>query len=63
MSPPRTALHSLLYVMFDQMYGLLPYGEVQHYTPVGLRPEMKAYTVFIDGISKSFAATGVRVGW
>jgi aspartate aminotransferase len=24
---------------------------------------MKEYTIFIDGISKSFAATGVRVGW
>jgi aspartate aminotransferase len=24
---------------------------------------MKDYTIFIDGISKSFAATGVRVGW
>src|SRR6185437_14519575 len=28
-----------------------------------LRPEMKDYTIFIDGISKAFAATGVRVGW
>jgi aspartate aminotransferase len=24
---------------------------------------MKAYTIFIDGISKAFASTGVRVGW
>jgi aspartate aminotransferase len=24
---------------------------------------MKDYTIFIDGISKAFAATGVRVGW
>ena len=24
---------------------------------------MKEYTVFVDGISKSLAATGVRVGW
>jgi len=28
-----------------------------------LRPAMKDYTIFIDGISKAFAATGVRVGW
>lgn len=52
-----------LYVMFDQMYGLLTHGSVKHYNPVSLRPEMKDYTIFIDGISKSFAATGVRVGW
>lgn len=52
-----------LYIMFDQMYSLLTYNGIVHYDPVSLRPEMKEYTIFIDGISKSFAATGVRVGW
>ena len=52
-----------LYVMYDQMYWLLTYGETVHYNPVSLRPAMKDYTIFIDGISKAFAATGVRVGW
>ncbi len=52
-----------LYVMYDQMYWMLTYGETKHYNPVSLRPEMKDYTIFIDGISKAFAATGVRVGW
>ncbi len=52
-----------LYVMYDQMYWHLTYGKIVHYNPVGLRPEMKHYTVFIDAISKVFAATGVRVGW
>jgi len=52
-----------LYVMFDQMYFSLPYGDTVHHSPVTLRPEMKAYTIYIDGISKAFAATGVRVGW
>jgi len=52
-----------LYVMFDQMYWHLTYGEIKHYNPVSLRPEMREYTIFIDAISKVFAATGVRVGW
>ena len=52
-----------LYVMYDQMYWQLTYGDTVHYNPVGLRPQMKNYTIFIDGISKAFAATGVRVGW
>lgn len=52
-----------LYVMYDQMYWTLTFGDCQHYNPVGLRPEMKPFTIYIDGISKSFAATGVRVGW
>lgn len=52
-----------LYVMYDQMYWALTFGNTVHYNPVSLRPEMKDYTIFIDGISKAFAATGVRVGW
>ena len=52
-----------LYVMYDQMYWTLTYGYTEHYNPVSLRPEMKDYTIFIDGISKAFAGTGVRVGW
>ena len=52
-----------LYVMYDQIYWTLSFGDTIHYNPVTLRPEMKNYTIFIDGISKAFAATGVRVGW
>jgi len=52
-----------LYVMYDQMYWHLTYGSIQHHDPVSLRPAMKDYTIFIDAISKVFAATGVRVGW
>ncbi len=52
-----------VYLMYDQIYWALTFGNVKHYNPVSLRPEMKKYTVFVDGISKSLAATGVRVGW
>jgi len=52
-----------LYVMYDQMYWQLTFGDIQHYNPVSLRPAMQEYTVFIDAVSKAFAATGVRVGW
>lgn len=52
-----------LYVMYDQMYWHLTFGNIQHYNPVTLRPAMRDYTIFIDAISKVFAATGVRVGW
>jgi aspartate aminotransferase len=52
-----------LYLMFDQMYWTLTFGSTTHYNPISLRPEMRAYTIFVDGISKVFAATGVRVGW
>ncbi|HMI77245.1 MAG TPA: aminotransferase class I/II-fold pyridoxal phosphate-dependent enzyme [Ferruginibacter sp.] len=52
-----------LYLMYDQIYWTLTFGDTVHYNPVSLRPEMRKYTIFIDGISKAFAATGVRVGW
>lgn len=52
-----------LYLMYDQVYWMLTFGSTEHFTPVALRPEMTPYTVFVDGISKPFAATGVRVGW
>jgi aspartate aminotransferase len=52
-----------LYVLYDQMYWQLTYGNIVHYNPVSLYPAMREYTVFIDAISKVFAATGVRIGW
>jgi len=52
-----------LYVLYDQIYWALTLGNTKHYDPVSLRPEMRKYTVYVDGISKAFAATGVRVGW
>ena len=52
-----------LYVVYDQVYWQLTFGDVEHVDPVTLRPEMARYTVFVDGISKAFAATGLRAGW
>lgn len=52
-----------LYILYDQMYWQLTYGDIVHYDPVSLYPAMREYTIFIDAISKVFAATGVRVGW
>jgi aspartate aminotransferase len=52
-----------LYLLFDHIYWMLTFEGVEHYTPPQLVPEMARWTVFVDGISKAFAATGVRVGW
>lgn len=58
----RGADEKPLYIMYDQIYSLLTFGKA-HVNPVSLRPELKDYVIFIDGISKCLAATGVRVGW
>jgi aspartate aminotransferase len=52
-----------LYLLYDHVYWMLCFGGTVHVTPPELRPEMARYTVFVDGISKGFAATGLRVGW
>lgn len=59
----RTAGQKPLYLLYDQIYSLLTFNNTEHVDPVSLRPELKEYVVYIDGISKCFAATGVRVGW
>lgn len=52
-----------LYLLYDQVYWTLTFGSHTHFDPVTLRPELRDVTIYIDGISKAFAATGVRVGW
>ena len=59
----REAGEKPLYLLYDQIYSLLTFGDHEHFEPVNLRPEIREYVIFIDGISKCFAATGVRVGW
>ncbi len=52
-----------LYLMWDHIYWMLCFGDARHVTPSGLLPEMARYTLMVDGISKAFAATGLRVGF
>ncbi|QKJ31273.1 aminotransferase class I/II-fold pyridoxal phosphate-dependent enzyme [Mucilaginibacter mali] len=59
----RAAGEKPLYILYDQIYSQLTFGTHQHYNPVTLRPELRDLTIFVDGASKCFAATGVRVGW
>src|ERR1700712_3150025 len=59
----RRAGEKPLYLLYDQIYSQLTFGHHEHVNPVSLRPELKEYTIFIDGASKCFASTGVRVGW
>ena len=53
----------LLFVIWDQMYGTLIYQPAVHHNPLALVPEAAPYVIALDGISKSFAATGLRLGW
>jgi len=59
----RGANEKPLYILYDQIYWLLTFGETEHFDPVSLRPALREYVLYIDGLSKCFAATGVRVGY
>ena len=59
----RSATERPLYLMYDQVYWTLTLEGRHHVHPVQVRPAMAPYTIYIDGASKSLAATGIRVGW
>jgi aspartate aminotransferase len=52
-----------LFLLYDQVYGSLVFGDAKHYLPTHLVPESAPYVIALDGISKAFAGTGLRVGW
>jgi aspartate aminotransferase len=52
-----------LYLLYDQVYWMLTFGDIRHVTPIELCPEIRPYTILADAASKPFAATGIRVGW
>lgn len=52
-----------LYLMYDQVYRDLTFRGFEHETPVRLVPACAPFVIFVDAISKSFCATGLRVGW
>lgn len=52
-----------LFVMWDHVYWMLTFGQARHFLPSALVPESAPWIIYVDGISKGFAATGLRVGW
>lgn len=52
-----------VFLMYDQVYWALDFGRDRPISPPALVPEVAPWTVMLDAISKSLAATGLRVGW
>ncbi len=52
-----------LFLLYDQVYGSLVFGDARHHLPTELVPESAPYVITLDGGSKAFAGTGLRVGW
>jgi aspartate aminotransferase len=52
-----------LWLCYDQVYWQLVFGSAKHVTPPEVCADVAPYTIILDAASKSFAATGLRVGW
>jgi aspartate aminotransferase len=52
-----------VWLCYDQVYWQLAFGHTKHVTPPEVCPDIAKHTIILDAASKSFAATGLRVGW
>ncbi|HEY0241317.1 MAG TPA: aminotransferase class I/II-fold pyridoxal phosphate-dependent enzyme [Gemmatimonadaceae bacterium] len=52
-----------LFILHDQMYGTLVSKGQEHVYPAALVPECARWLISADGVSKSYAGTGLRLGW
>ncbi len=59
----RWAAQHGIWVMTDEIYEYLVYGDARFSSMPGLVPEVRERCVVVNAVSKSFAMTGWRVGW
>ena len=51
------------YIISDEIYEKLIYDGVEHVSPAAFGEEIKAQTIVINGVSKTYAMTGWRIGY
>ncbi|MCG5102897.1 pyridoxal phosphate-dependent aminotransferase [Oceanobacillus alkalisoli] len=54
--------HNIL-IVSDEIYEKLIYSEEEHVSIASISPELKKQTVVINGVSKTYAMTGWRIGY
>jgi aspartate aminotransferase len=55
--------HPHVWVLTDDMYEHLVYGDFKFTTPAQVEPALKDRTLTMNGVSKSYAMTGWRIGY
>jgi aspartate aminotransferase len=55
--------HPHVWVMTDDMYEHLTYGDFKFVTPAQIEPGLYDRTLTVNGVSKSYAMTGWRIGY
>ncbi len=51
------------WLVVDEIYAELIYDDFEHHSVAKLAPDLRGRIVVIDGVSKSYAMTGWRIGW
>jgi aspartate aminotransferase len=59
----RWALEHGLWVLTDEIYEHLVYGSAVHHSMPVVVPELAEQSVVVNGLAKTYAMTGWRVGW
>jgi aspartate aminotransferase len=57
------ARHPHVWVMTDDMYEHLVYGDFEFTTPAQIEPSLYERTLTVNGVSKAYAMTGWRIGY
>ena len=55
--------HPHVWVMTDDMYEHLTFGDFRFCTPAQVEPELMGRTLTVNGVSKAYAMTGWRIGY
>jgi len=55
--------HPHVWVLTDDMYEHLVFGDFIYYTPAQVEPELYERTLTMNGVSKAYAMTGWRIGY
>lgn len=59
----EVCLKHKIVVLSDEIYEKLIYTDVKHFSIAAVSPEMKELTIVVNGVSKSYAMTGWRLGY
>ncbi|WP_406089966.1 pyridoxal phosphate-dependent aminotransferase [Kitasatospora purpeofusca] len=59
----RWAVEHGLWVLTDEIYEHLVYGDAEFVSLPALLPELADRTIVVNGVAKTYAMTGWRVGW
>jgi len=59
----RWALDNNIWIIADEIYQNLTYDGVFAHSPTELVPEIADQTIMVNGVAKTYAMTGWRLGW